>query len=152
MAGYHAAEIIRGAGAMKTKAIKLFVFGGVMEIAGWAVSPWIPVIKPIYTLSFSAQAMGWCVISLAVLYVIADILKFRKGMGVVVLFGQFALVAYLCGGSLFRPVLDVLAGILTQGFPHLLGGDAAMQIVKAAAVAVELTVLLVIYRKLKSAR
>ncbi len=151
MVGYHAAEIIRGAEAMKTKAIKLFVFGGVMEIAGWVVSPWIPVIKPIYTLSFSAQAMGWCVISLAVLYVIADILKFRRGMEVVVLFGQFALAAYMCGGSFFRPVLDALAGILTQGFPHLLGGNTAMPVVKSVAVAVELTVLLALYRKLKSA-
>jgi hypothetical protein len=95
--------------------------------------------------------MGWCVISLAVLYVIADILKFRKGTGVVVLFGQFALVAYLCGGSLFRPVLDALAGILTQGIPHLLGSNTAMPVVKAVAVAVELTVLLALYRKLKSA-
>jgi predicted acyltransferase len=150
MVGYHAAEIIRGAGEMKTKAIKLFAYGGVLEIAGWAVSPWIPVIKPIYTLSFSAQAMGWCVISLAVLYVIADILKFRKGTGMVVLFGQFALAAYLCGGSFFRPVLDTLANILTQGFPHLLGGNAAMPVVKAVAVAAELTVLLALYRKLKS--
>jgi predicted acyltransferase len=75
----------------------LFVYGAALEVVGWAVSPWIPVIKPIFTLSFTAQAMGWCVISLAVLYVLTDILMLRRGLGVIVLFGQYALTAYLVG-------------------------------------------------------
>lgn len=149
LAGYHAAEIIRGAAEKKTKAIRLFIYGGALEAVGWAVSPFIPVIKPIYTLSFTAQAMGWCVIALAVLYVLTDILRFRKGTGIVILYGQFALAAYLCGGF-FRPVLNSLAGIFTQGCPSVPGCEKIMPVIDAAVVAVELTVLLMLYRKLKS--
>ena len=145
LVGSHAAEILRGAGEKKSKAVKLFAYGAALETLGWAVSPWIPVIKPIFTLSFTAQAMGWCVISLAVLYVLTDILMFRKGLGVVILFGQCALTAYLVGGF-FRPVLVKLAEILTQGFPYAFGMKESMPVAIALVVAVEIAAVLVIWR------
>ncbi len=149
LAGYHATEILRGEGEKRTKAIRLFVYGGVLEAVGWAVSPWIPVIKPIYTLSFTAQAMGWCVIALAVLYVLTDMLMLRKGLGVVVLFGQCALTAYLVGGF-FRSVLVRLAEILTQGIPHVFGCEkATMSIIVACVVAVEIALVLAVRRRLR---
>ena len=145
MVGYHAAEILRGEGEKKSKAIKLFAYGAALEAIGWGVSPWIPVIKPIFTLSFTAQAMGWCVISLAVLYVLTDILMFRKGLGVVILFGQCALAAYLVGGF-FRPVLVKLAEILTQGFPYAFGMKESMPVAIALVVAFEIAAILAIWR------
>lgn len=148
LAGYHAVEILRGEGEKRTKALKLFAYGAALEVVGWAVSPYIPVIKPIFTLSFTAQAMGWCVISLAVLYVLTDILMLRKGLGIVILFGQYALTAYLVGGSLFRPVLNKLAEILTQGFPFAFGAKDAMPVVVAVVVAVEIAAILAIRRRL----
>ena len=149
LAGYHATEILRGEGGKRSKAVKLFAYGAALEAFGWAVSPWIPVIKPIFTLSFTAQAMGWCVISLAVLYVLADILMLRKGTGIVILFGQCALTAYLVGGF-FRPVLAKLAEILTQGFPHAFGTGAAMPVVVAVAVAIEIAAVLAVRRRLSA--
>ena len=146
LCGYFATEILRGEGERKSKAVKLLVYGGALETVGWAVSPWIPVIKPIFTLSFTAQAMGWCVIALAVLYILTDILMLRKGLGVVILFGQCALTAYLVGGF-FRPVLMKLAEILTQGFPHAFGHKELMPVVTAVVVAVEIALTLAIWRK-----
>ena len=146
LCGYFATEILRGEGERKSKAVKLLVYGGALETVGWAVSPWIPVIKPIFTLSFTAQAMGWCVIALAVLYILTDILMLRKGLGVVILFGQCALTAYLVGGF-FRPVLMKLAEILAQGFPHAFGHKELMPIVMAVVVAVEIALTLAIWRK-----
>ena len=146
LCGYFATEILRGEGERKPKAVKLLVYGGALETVGWAVSPWIPVIKPIFTLSFTAQAMGWCVIALAVLYILTDILMLRKGLGVVILFGQCALTAYLVGGF-FRPVLMKLAEILTQGFPHAFGHKELMPIVMAVVVAVEIALILAFWRK-----
>ena len=147
LAGCHAADILRGGGEKRSKALKLFAYGAALEAFGWAVSPWIPVIKPIFTLSFTAQAMGWCAISLAVLYVLADILMLRRGLGIVILFGQCALTAYLAGGF-FRPVLVKLAEILTQGFPHAFGIGAAMPVAVAAVVAVEIAAVLAVRRRL----
>ena len=149
MCGYFATEILRGAGEKRSKAVRLFVYGAGLEVVGWGVSPWIPVIKPIFTLSFTAQAMGWCVIALAVLYVLTDILMFRKGLGVVILFGQCALTAYLVGGF-FRPVLTKLAEILTQGVPYLFGLKESMSVVIALFVAVEITFVLFVWRKFRS--
>ena len=146
LSGSFATEILRGEGAKKSKAVKLLLYGGVLEGVGWAVSPWIPVIKPIFTLSFTAQAMGWCVIALAVLYILTDILMLRKGLGIVILFGQCALMAYLVGGF-FRPVLTKLAEILTQGFPHAFGHKELMPVVTAVVVAVEITLILYVWRK-----
>ena len=148
LSGYFATEILRGEGEKKPKAVKLLLYGGALEIVGWAVSPWIPVIKPIYTLSFTAQAMGWCVMALAVLYILTDILMFRKGLGVVILFGQCALTAYLVGGF-FRPVLIKLAEILTQGFPHAFGLKESMPVVTAVVVAVEIALVLAVWRKVR---
>ena len=146
LSGYFATEILRGEGEKKSKAVKLLLYGGALEVLGWAVSPWIPVIKPIFTLSFTAQAMGWCVIALAVLYILTDILMLRKGLGVIILFGQCALTAYLVGGF-FRPVLTKLAEILTQGFPHAFGHKELMPVVTAVVVAVEIALVLAVWRK-----
>lgn len=152
LAGFHATEILRGSGGKRQKAMRLFIYGVALEAVGWGVSPWIPVIKPIFTLSFTAQAMGWCVISLAVLYVLTDILMLRKGLGVVVLFGQCALTAYIVGVWFFRPVLKTLADILIQGFPFAFGlNSAEQQLASACVVACEITLVLLIRRRLKKA-
>ena len=58
LAGYHAAEMLRGDGEKKSKAVKLLAYGAGLEIAGWAVSPWIPVIKPIFTLSATTEVIN----------------------------------------------------------------------------------------------
>ena len=148
LSGYFATEILRGEGEKWTRAKRLFIYGGALEVVGWAVSPWIPVIKPIFTLSFTAQAMGWCVIALAILYVLTDILMLRRGLWVVILFGQCALTAYLVGGF-FRPVPTKLAEIVTQGFPHAFGVKEAMPVVNAIVVAVAITLVLAAWRRLR---
>ena len=151
LAGFHATEILRGGGGGRQKAVRLLVYGAALEAVGWAVSPWIPVIKPVYTLSFTAQAMGYCVLALAMLYVLTDVFMLRKGFGAVVLFGQCALTAYLAGGF-FRPVLAKLADIMTQGYPHAFGCDAGeMGLVSSCAVAAELVMLLAVRRRLRAA-
>ena len=152
LAGFHATEILRGGGDKRQKAIRLFAYGVALEVVGWTVSPWIPVIKPIFTLSFTAQAMGYCVLSLAVLYVLTDVFMVRRGLGIVVLFGQCALTAYLAGGF-FRPVLAKLADVVIQGFPHAFGLDpAAMGLVSSCVVACELALLLAVRRRIALSR
>lgn len=148
LCGSFAAEILRGEGEKRTKAVRLFAYGAALEATGWIAAVWIPVIKPIFTLSFTAQAMGWCVISLAVLYVLTDVMRFRRGLGIVILFGQCALAAYLIGGF-FRPVSACLADMLTQGFPCAFGVKDAMPFVNALAVSVVIAAVLAIWRTVR---
>jgi predicted acyltransferase len=82
--------------------------------AGFLLSLEIPVIKPIFTVSFTLLAIGWSMLALAILYVITDIFKFRFGMSIPILFGQFALLAYM-SAHLFDGAYRSIAWIFTFG-------------------------------------
>lgn len=135
-AGSFATEILRREDPAPRKAGLLAGYGAAMLAAGWALSPWVPVIKHIYTVSFSLQAMGWCVLALAALYALVDVAGFRRWTGLVELWGRTALTAYMAW-NLFRPALKSAAGVFTGGLAHLAGEKVA-----AFATAV-LTVVLV---------
>ena len=121
LCGFHATEILRSGMTAWRKAGASFGYGAGMLAAGWLLSVWVPVIKPIYTVSFTLQAMGWCELALATLFVVNDIWQVRRGWGAVILFGQFALTAYLVSHVPFRPALDAFAKFFAQGFPRILG-------------------------------
>ena len=119
LCGYHATRLLQTSWTKGRKALALFVYAAALFALGFGVSPWIHVIKPIYTLSFTAQAMGWSVLSLAVLYVLSDILMLRRGTGLIIIFGQVALCAYFVSGF-FRPVLEAGAQVVLKGvLPHV---------------------------------
>ena len=113
-AGYHATRILLSERAKRRKAGLLFAYGAILLAVGFLSEIWVPCIKPIFTLSFTAQAMGWCVIALAVLYVVNDICMFRRGFAGAVFFGQLALTAYFVS-HFFHPVLRASAHLLGNG-------------------------------------
>ena len=150
LCGVQCAEILRGKTTNGRKAVALFVLGGVLLGAGWALMLAVPCIKHIYTVSFSCQAMGWCVLALAVLYVLTDILPCRRGWWLVTLYGQCALTAYMVS-HFFRPAVKGVVDPVIQGIPHLLGKEhvAWMPLITAIATAIVLTAVLAVRRKLK---
>ena len=149
LCGFHATEILKSAMEKRAKAWALAAYGGGMLAAGWVLSIWVPVIKPIYTVSFTLQAMGWCTLALALLFVVTDIFQLRKGCGLVILYGQFALTAYLVAHTPFKPALDALAKALTQGFPQIFGTTPQPFLVQVVT-AICLTFALLVRRALKS--
>ena len=149
LCGFHATEILKSGLGEWQKAGALAVYGGAMEAAGWILSIWVPVIKPIYTVSFTLQAMGWCVLALAFLYAVTDIWRIRRGTWLVILFGQFALTAYLVTHQPFAPALQALAKTLAQGMPRLFGETAQPFVVQVVA-SVCLVFALVLRRALKA--
>ena len=94
--GAQATEILLSDRPQWTKAGFLAGYGAALLAVGWALVPVIPMIKQIFTASFTLQAVGWSMLAYAALYVLTDILKFRRGTGLLLLFGQFALTAYVC--------------------------------------------------------
>lgn len=82
--------------------------------AGFLTSLKIPVIKPIFTVSFTLLAIGWSMLALTILYIITDIFKFRFGLSIPILFGQFALLAYM-SAHLFDGAYRSIAWIFTFG-------------------------------------
>ena len=150
LCGMLATDILRADWSPAKRAGILFAYGGGLLALGFAVEPWVPCIKHIFTLSFTAQAMGYSVIALAVLYVLTDILRMRRGTGVLLLYGQFALTAYMVS-HFFRPAVKGVVDPVIQGIPHLLGKEHAawMPLITAVATAIVLTAILAVRRKLK---
>ncbi|MBQ6137659.1 MAG: DUF5009 domain-containing protein, partial [Kiritimatiellae bacterium] len=125
----------------------LAAFGTALLAAGWALSPLIPPVKHIYTLSFTAQAMGWSVLLLAALYLVADVLKFRRGTWIFILFGQTSLAAYMCHE--FKPVFKAFAKMFTPGAAHLFG-DGAVPLAGWLASTALLVAVLHFWRRAKT--
>ena len=149
LCGFHATEILKSGMAQRAKAATLFGCGAGSLALGWIASIWIPVIKPIYTVSFTLQAMGWCAISLSILYALTDILKWRRGLALPILFGQYALTAYMVTHEPIRPAMWSLVDSLTRGFPMVFG-EYIQPIMRALCYCVLVVLALVVRKRLKS--
>jgi len=123
LCGMEATLLLSGAGTKARKALTLAGVGAGLLAAGWALVPAVPCIKQIFTVSFTAQAMGWSCLALAALYVVTDILMLRRGWWLVTLFGQTALLAYMCI-EVFDGTFKAFAGQVTQGVGRLFGASA----------------------------
>ena len=129
LAGMCATEILTDAALAPTRrAARLGAVGAALLALGWALVPVIPTIKHIYTLSFTAQAMGWSCLSLAALYALFDIrladsAAAGRATALLVLFGRTSLLAYLCA-DVFTPVFTAFGRMFSPGFAHLFGGWA----------------------------
>lgn len=102
--GANCGEILKGVGAWTRKVAFLGLGAVALLLAGWLISAGVPMIKPIYTVSFTLMAMGCTVLALTLYYAIVDGLKFSLGFGLVTRIGRMALVVYVAHeffGSLF---------------------------------------------------
>lgn len=129
LAGMCATEIlVDEAFSPYRRAMRLAGLGGILLSVGWALVPVIPPIKHIYTLSFTAQAMGWSMLALAALYAFFDV-RFsgsplaHTSVSLFVLFGRTSLVAYLCEEA-FKPVFITFGQMFAPGFAHAFGAWA----------------------------
>lgn len=147
--GYYATRILQSHGTAWRKARGLLFYGVGLLVTGWALEAGgVKLVKHIFTVSFTALAMGWSVLALAALYVLTDIWRLRRGLGLVTLFGQFALTAYLLEDG-FKPVTLAVANFLGAGLPHLLGTSRYQPFALAVMVVIEIVFVLRIRRALK---
>lgn len=123
-AGYHATRILQSRETPWRRVGTLFAYGAALLTLGLVSEIWIPCIKPIYTLSFTAQAMGWCVLALVALHVVNDLWKIRCGFSFVLLFGQMALTAYFVS-HFFHSVLAAFAHLMGDGILSWLPASAS---------------------------
>ena len=126
LSGMCATEILKDENLVPSRrATRLAVVGAALLAVGWALVPVIPPIKHIYTLSFTAQAMGWSMLALAALYALFDI-RFAgsaaagRAMSLLVLFGRTSLLAYMCI-EVFGSVFNAFGKMFAPGFVHLFG-------------------------------
>lgn len=114
--------------------------------AGFLLSLEIPVIKPIFTVSFTLLAIGWSMLALTILYIITDIFKFRFGLSIPILFGQFALLAYM-SAHLFDGAYRSIAWIFTFGLEQYMTKEWVYVVMRVIMIGL-LTYVLAIRRTL----
>ena len=148
LCGAQCAEILRGKWSNGRKATVLLVLGGILLGVGWALTPIVPCIKHIFSVSFTCQAMGWCVLALAILFVLTNVLNCRRGWWLFSLYGQCALTAYMAT-HFFKSTLAACTKTITQGFPLYID-KPYMPLATAIVTAILLTLVLVIRRRLRN--
>lgn len=148
LCGLHATEILRASLSMRHRMAALAAYGVALLSAGLVVSRWVPVIKPIFTVSFTLQAMGWCVLALTALFAVTDVIGFRSHLGLPILFGRHCLFAYLALHPPFKAAFKALADAATVGLAHHFGKDV-QALAAAVLVCCELVVALAIWDVLK---
>ena len=98
------------------RALWLGVYGASSLAIGWILAfCGVKMVKHFFAVSFTLQAIGWSILLLALLYVLTDIWKLRRGTGLFLLFGQFALTAYLCE-AVFRGACYAVSDRVFVGF------------------------------------
>ena len=100
------------------------------------------------SLMFAALAMGWRVLALAVLYVVCDIWRFRRGTALVLLFGQYALTAYFVSHFFAKPP-NALAQVLLPSTAHLCSPNLA-KFLTDVCVVLELVAVVALWRRFKT--
>jgi len=148
LAGAHSTSLLRSGLGVWRKAGLLGVAGACALVSGLVLSALgVRTVKHIFTVSFTLQAIGWSMLALALLYVLTDIWKLRRGTGLFLLFGQYALTAYMCE-TFFRENCRGLSTRLFSGVAsHVPSGWG--DVVIAAGFGLIIITILVIRRKLR---
>jgi len=102
--GYFTGEILGKGTASGKTVLKLLLYGASSTGLGLLWSLLFPINKPIWTSSYVLYTAGLAMIVLAVIYFLADVLKFRKWGTFFTVFGINALFSYILAG--------VLAGLM----------------------------------------
>lgn len=145
LCGMNATMLLRSNRTPWRKAAMLGAFGVALGIGGLLLEALgVPCIKHIFTVSFTAQAMGASMLLLAALYVITDIWQVRRGWGIVILYGQVALAAYLVG-DIFRAIPSAASWTVLGGLATRIGPPWKWVVVELGT-AMTLTFVLYVWR------
>lgn len=101
--------------------IKLYMYFGIglfMVLAGWGLSHWMPIIKPLWTSTMVLFSSGLCFLLLGGFYWWFDVLGKKSGLEFLRVYGMNSITAYLLAEMVnFRGV----AHSLLYGFEQYLG-------------------------------
>jgi predicted acyltransferase len=109
MWGVLAGALLRSKRPAVRKIVILLAVGLAGVVAGYLLNPVTPIIKRICTSSFVIASGGWCLVVLAVLYWMIDVLKLRVGVTFFAVVGTNPLFIYLFtetgGGDWFYKIV-----------------------------------------------
>jgi len=108
--GYYAGEILGKGKAESRTALKLVLFGAAAVGLGLLWGILFPINKPLWTSSYVLYTAGLAMGVLALIYFIADVIKFEKWGIFFLVFGTNALFSYFLAGIWTRLMLFIKIG------------------------------------------
>jgi len=114
--GVLAGFLLRGSRAPLQKVQLLILPGLTLVILGYAMDPFIPIIKRICTSSFVIVSGGWCLLTLALFYWVIDILHYHRWAQFAIAFGMNPIFIYLFSNVSGNRWLSNVAYPFTNGF------------------------------------
>ena len=135
VAGLEATLVLRSGWSERRKALTLAVAAVALAAAGWVLVPWIPMIKHIFSPSFTLAAAGYSVVLLAICYFAVDVCGARRGLWLLLLYGQTSLAAYMLY-TFFAPAVNAVASAATVGVARIwpAAGPFAASLASAAFI------------------
>ena len=85
---------------------------------GFAISPFVPIIKRIWTSSFALVSGGCVLLILLLFYCFVEVLGFRRIVFPLVVLGMNSIFIY-CVYIVFAGTLNDIVGTFTRGYPFL---------------------------------
>jgi predicted acyltransferase len=134
--GVMAGQLVMSRRPPRQTALTLLAAGVGGIALGLAVSPWVPLIKRIWTPSFAVYAAGWTTLMLLAFYWVIEVVGWKKWSVPLVVVGMNSIAAYVLGnafGGWFRSFSGAWVGGLKEPlgaawfpvFQHLLFAGAA---------------------------
>lgn len=117
LAGAETTEIIRRSGTVSGKFLRLGALGGGLIALGGLFALFDPIIKHIFTASFTFLAMGLSVLLYALFFYLFDVRGWQRGTAIFALFGRHSLLAYMLIESSLRGILWT-AALVCLGGPY----------------------------------
>lgn len=118
MAGVMASHILQAAMSELRKMAALTVTGAVLTVAGLVVSLGQPMIKRMYTSSYTLFSAGLCFLLMALFYLLVDYWKLTKWTKFFTVIGANSIIAYVLA-ELYS--FDGFAGVFLGGLASRLG-------------------------------
>lgn len=141
--------IVKSAREPWSRAKALALWGLASTALGWILAIWIPQNRYIYTVSFVFTTFGYATLLLDALFVVTDIWKCRRGVGLFIIFGQSSLVAWMLHTNPIRHGLKAVAAKCVEGLPRLGVSANATDICAEALVSVFVVSIVVAWYRRK---
>ena len=106
--GYFAGDLINKKKAGGATVVKLFLIGAGLTGAGYLWGMVFPVNKALWTSSYVLYSGGFAMMVLAVIYLVADVIKWRRWGSFFLVFGTNALFTFVMAGVWTKLMLYVI--------------------------------------------
>jgi heparan-alpha-glucosaminide N-acetyltransferase len=144
------AGVVLRSGRTPREKVRWFVVAGVSGLAAGAALGWlgvVPVVKRIWTPSWTLFSGGWCFLFLAAFYFVVDIRQRRRWAFPLVVVGMNSIAAYMIAHLFQNFILKSLATHLGRGTFRVFGEAYEPFVHGAAALAIMWLLLYWMYRR-----